>query len=105
LNIFLGGVICECIARLEELEVAIIHGFAVECVYCHVLEICFWDVLQQRCKGNGEICCRLGWTCCVSFGNEIIVFLSEIAFRFALIPVNLLSFYWPIFYCKLLRYA
>jgi len=95
---FSGWVICECIARLEELEVVTVHGFSVEFVYCHVLKICFWDVLQQRCNRNGEICCPLGWICAAS-----VLVMRSLYFWMTLLSALLwfqfiiLSFYLPIF--------
>jgi hypothetical protein len=72
-NPFLGEFICECVCRVKELVVAISYGFDVECIWS-CIETWFWDVLRQRCKGNGEICCRLSWKqWCISFGNDYYV--------------------------------
>lgn len=58
---FLGEFSCECVARFKEMEVAISYGFDVECILS-CIQIWFWDVTRQRCKGNCEISCWLCWT-------------------------------------------
>jgi hypothetical protein len=38
------------------------HMVLIECICLSCIRNMVWDVLQQRCKGNGGIYCRMGWT-------------------------------------------
>lgn len=92
-NLFLGGVICECIACFNKLEAATTHGF--DRVYIVLYSKYGLRCAATGCKGNGGICCRMGWTYAV-FGNEIIIHLSGVT-CFSLMPFNSVVIYFSKF--------